>query len=80
MLENCLTVIAADGSLTVCRLEEDLDIDHRTGDLIPSHFGDSQWRVEEIAHEERWLVVSEIAVVELVVAEFEPDSVELLAA
>jgi hypothetical protein len=80
MLTNCLTVIAIDGSMSVSRLEESLDLEFHIGALIPSHDGDGQWRVEEVALEERCLTVSEIVVVEIVVAEFEPASVELLAA
>jgi hypothetical protein len=80
MLTNCLTVIAIDGSVTVARLEESLDLEYHVGDVIPSPEGNGHWRVEEVTLEERCLTVSEIVVAEVVVAEFEPGSVELLAA
>jgi hypothetical protein len=68
---NCLTVVAIDGTVTTTRLEAGLELDHRIGDLIPDGAGGS-WRVEELVHEQRHLVVSEVAV--------EPRLVELLAA
>jgi hypothetical protein len=80
VLTNCLTVIAIDGSVTVARLEESLDLEHHVGDVIPGPDGNGHWRVEEVALEERCLMVSEISVVEVVVGQFEPGSVELLAA
>ena len=56
---NCLTLVALDRTVTVTRLAEGVESEHRVGDLI-SDGAEGHWRVEEIALEERCLVVSEV--------------------
>jgi hypothetical protein len=56
---DCLIVIAADDTITVARLEEDFELDHRVGDLISDGLG-GQWLVDEATLEQRCLVLREI--------------------
>jgi hypothetical protein len=59
--------VAIDSTVRVTRLSADVELDHRVGDLI-SDGADGEWRVEEIALEERRLVVSEVMLTERYVA------------
>jgi hypothetical protein len=56
---DCVAVVAIDRTVTVTRLAEGVDLEHRVGDLI-SDGADGHWRVEEIVLEERFIVVSEL--------------------
>jgi len=57
VFENCLTVVMADGTVTVTRLASEFALDDRPGDVISDGEG-GLWRVEEVFVEQRHLVVS----------------------
>jgi hypothetical protein len=50
-------VVAIDNTVTVLRLSDDVELDHRVGELI-SDGADGHWHVEAVMLDERCLVVS----------------------
>ncbi len=73
MLENALTIVDRDGSVTVTRLTHEFDLDLRIGTLVEDG-EDGHWHVEELDLELRCLTVLRVELSPAVPA------IELLAA
>ena len=58
MTRDCLTIVAVDGTVTVARLELEVELWHRIGDVFSDAGG--RWRVHEVELDERCLAIEEI--------------------
>ena len=58
MIRDCLTIVTADGDVTVARLDLDVELWHRTGDVFSDARG--SWCVDDVMLDERCLVIVEV--------------------
>ena len=55
---DCLTIVKLDGTVTVTRLDHEVDLWHRAGDGFSDAHG--SWHVDDVRCEERCLVIVEV--------------------